>query len=195
MSDSYKRFVTYSCWVAIALFAFRCLLAQGELLECVNRSTWGSLVYDILGFAGEAISLAALVMVVFNKWAWKWKCINWFLNMPVLAKSYKGAITSNWLGEIKEHNAFLDVEQTFLSVSINFKTDESRSHSTLAAIDTSGNPARLIYVYQNEPKGELVDRSARHVGEAELLVNESGELSGNYFTSRKTAGSMSFTPQ
>ena len=51
----------------------------------------------------------------------------------------------------------------------------------------------LIYTYQNEPRVEIQDQSTMHYGTAMLNVTNSLELEGNYFTGRKTRGSMSFS--
>ena len=64
----------------------------------------------------------------------------------------------------------------------------------MSSIETEGDWKKIIYIYQNEPRAELTDRSALHKGTAELWIEESGELAGNYYTGRKTKGSMRFKP-
>ena len=150
--------------------------------------------YSLFGYAGEAIGIMSIVMMVFNRAGWKWRLINRFVDMPVLAKNYTGTFISDWQNENKIYDADLEVKQTFLNISIVFKTGESRSYSILSSIDMVGERKRIIYIYQNEPRAELFDRSSIHKGTAELWIEESGELSGNYYTSRKTRGSMEFKP-
>ncbi len=194
MRESYKKFVTYSIWVAIILFVIRCVIAKNEIDDCIGMATWGVLGYNVFGYAGEAIGIMFLVMTFFNKTAWKWKYINRFIDMPVLAEQYSGSLVSDWKNENKTYEAHLEIKQTFLSVSIVFKSGESRSYSGLSAIETIGDSKQLIYNYQNEPKAELANRSTLHKGTAELWIEANGELAGNYYTNRKTSGSMSFKP-
>ena len=106
-------------------------------------------------------------------------------------KQYTGTFVSDWQSENKTYDARLEIKQTFLNVSIVFKSGESRSYSVLSTIDTISDSKRIIYNYQNEPRAELADRSTIHKGTAELWIEDSGELVGNYYTSRKTSGSMS----
>ena len=194
MIESYKKFVTYSFWVAIILFAVRCIIAKSEIGYCISRASWGALGYNVFSYAGEAIGLMFLLMAFFNKIAWKWKCINKFIDMPVLAKQYTGTFVSDWQDENKTYDARLEIKQTFLNVLIVFKSGESRSYSVLSTIDTISGSKRIIYYYQNEPRGELADKSTIHKGTAELWIEDSGVLVGNYYTSRKTNGSMTFKP-
>ena len=194
MSESYKKFVTYSIWVTVILFAIRCFIAKNEIGDCVSNGAWGLLSYNLFSYVGEAIGLMSLLMGLFNKIAWRWKCINKFVDMPILAKKYIGTFVSDWKGESKTYDASLEIIQTFLNVSIVFKTEESRSYSVISSIDTISDSKRIIYYYQNEPKAELSDRSTIHKGTVELWIEDSGELAGNYYTNRKTMGSMVFKP-
>ena len=109
-------------------------------------------------------------------------------------KEHIRTFVSDWQGENKKYDGSLDIKQSFLNVSIAFKTGESRSFSVLSSIETEGDWKKIVYIYQNEPKAELADRSSIHKGTAELWIEESGELTGNYYTSRNTRGSMNFKP-
>ncbi|MBQ6351149.1 MAG: hypothetical protein IJI42_09505 [Methanobrevibacter sp.] len=194
MNESYKKFVNYSIWVAVILFAIRCVFAKNEIGNCVSNGAWGTLLYNVFGYAGEAIGLMSLLMGLFNKTAWKWKYINKFVDMPVLEKKYIGTFVSDWKDENKTYDASLEIKQTFLNVSIMFKSEESRSVSVVSTIDTISDSKRIIYNYQNEPRAELAGRSTIHKGTVELWIEDSGELVGNYYTNRKTSGSMIFKP-
>ena len=70
--------------------------------------------------------------------------------------------------------------------------NESTSNSVTAGIEKVNNEQQLIYTYLNTPKAELQDRSAIHYGTAMLCVDDSKKLTGNYYTSRSTRGSMMF---
>lgn len=193
MKESYKKFLTYSIWLAIIIFGLRCFIAKADIGECLKGSSWGVLGYNVFGYAGEAIGITTVLMTLFNTVVWKW--VSKIVDMPVLAKKYTGTFISDWQGENKKYYGSLDIKQSFLNVSIVFKTRESRSLSVLSSIETARDRKKIVYIYQNDPKAELADRSAIHKGTVELWIEENGELSGNYYTSRKTRGSMNFNPE
>ena len=186
--------MTYSIWVAIILFGIRCFMAKTDIVDCLDGNSWSVLGYNIFGYAGEASGITAILMTLFNTVIWKWSWVSRIVDMPVLSKKYAGTFISDWQGENKKYDACLEIKQNFLNVSLVFKTCESRSISCLSSIEKAGDRKKIVYIYQNEPRGDLADRSAIHKGTAELWIEESGELTGNYYTSRKTRGSMNFRP-
>lgn len=149
-----------------------------------------SLGYNFLGFIGEAIGIAAIVMAVFNKWAWKWKWLHWIHDVPVLARNYNGTFISDY-DDVKRFG-MLVINQTFLTVTVQLKTDESNSRSLTASFIEVQSVKHLIYNYQNDPRAEIQDRSPMHYGTAMLNVSNPMILEGNYFTGRKSRGSMKF---
>lgn len=194
MKESYTKFAKYSAWIVIGLFIIRSFISAGDIANSIDSKAWGILSYNLFCYAGEAIAIASILMVIFNRFAWRWGFINKFIDTPVLAEEYEGTFTSDWKDERKQKDAKLEVKQTFLDISIIYKTDESRSFSVVSTIDTIGGTKRIAYIYQNEPRAELFDRSSIHKGTAELWVEENGKLSGNYYTDRETRGSMEFRP-
>ena len=194
MRETFNKFVKYSIWVSIIILIIRCVFAKNEIGDCIGRTAWGALGYNLFCYAGEAIGLTSLLMAFFNKKAWKWKYINKLVDMPVLAKQYTGTFISDWQSEQNTYDASLEIKQTFLNVSIVLKTGESRSYSVLSTVNTISGSKRIIYNYLNEPRAELADRSTLHKGTTELWIEDSGELIGNYYTNRKTGGSMTFKP-
>lgn len=191
MKYSTKRFITLSIWCASIIFAFRLILSWQELNVMITCTKIFELGYSIFGFIGESITVAAFLMFVFNKWAWKWKLIRLLHSVPILYNRYSGTFVSDY--DHKERNGELIINQTFLNISVVFNTAESSSRSITATIDNCDDLQRLIYTYQNEPKGEIQDRSPIHYGTAILDVTKPNEIGGNYYTGRKSRGSMTFT--
>jgi len=194
MQEKDKRFLTYSIWVGIVLFILRILISKQELVNCVANHNWISLACNFYSYAGEAIAALTIVMTVFNKWLWKLNLVNKMVNMPVLAKKYTGEIVSDSTKVKEPINATLLIKQTYLNISLELKTVESRSFSLLSAIELDDKRYRIVYTYQNEPRAELIKKSSIHKGTAELWIDDSGTLEGNYYTNRKTVGSMIFKP-
>ncbi len=193
MSELAKRFMTISVWVTIILFVARCMIDLGEITTSISQRDYLNCSYSIYGYAGEAIGVAAIFMALFNKWLWKKKPF-YFLTgeLPILAKHYKGTITFVWNNAKQTKNSEIWIDQTFLNISVKLGTIESTSNSITATIENVNNEQQLIYTYLNTPKAELQDRSVIHYGTAMLCVDDSKRLSGNYYTSRSTKGSMIF---
>lgn len=188
MNDDAKKFVNISIWLTTILLLVRFLISWTDVKHMWETGHALSLCYNLFGFIGEAIAIAALLMAAFNKWAWKWKCLSWTHDIPVLAKKYKGTFVSDFDGE--ERSTQITIDQTFLTVKIQLKTDESSSRSLIASLIEMHGIRHLIYTYQNDPRAEIQDRSPIHYGTVILNVSNRMTLDGNYFSGRKTRGSM-----
>lgn len=176
-----QRLVNTCMWWAIALFALRCLISWETILA--NFS-----LYDLFGYAGEAVSISVVLLGLYEKVLWR---INPFESVPKLAKHYKGTLKSSY--DNKERNAELEIKQTLTSVHVTLITEESRSNSLSASVDDILGEMKLTYCYLNTPKSEYRDRSAIHYGTAHLTITKSQRLEGQYYTDRKTSGDMFFT--
>lgn len=179
MSEQFKRFSQMTVWVTLILFVIRCFLSWQELIVEIS-------LYDLYGYAGEAIAFSAVVMAIYEKWVWR--IIP--LGTPVLKKHYSGTLKSSYDGV--ERSATLDIRQTFLSIHVIMKSDESRSRSVSASLDDISGETQLTYCYLNEPRIEFRDRSDIHYGTALLCVNDPQNISGKYYTDRCTRGDMIF---
>lgn len=190
MTEEEKKIIVLSLWSVIIILIIRCLIGCNELLGIINACEYLKLAYTLLGYAGEAISVATILMWAFNKWLWKIKPFSFVADMPVLAKQYKGTITHFWEDEVQMKDIEIRIKQTFLSVNVKLVTDESLSNSVTAKIREDSGSKSLIYTYLNTPKAEILNRSAIHFGTAILYVDDSKHLKGNYYTIRGSRGSM-----
>lgn len=182
MTENYKSFMTKSIWFTIGMFCLRCLLSQTKIITEFS-------LYDIYGYAGESIAFSVIVILLYEKWLWR---INPFEKTPRLAKEYVGVLITTYKGDRLEKEIKIQVYQTLLNVSLVLVTDESKSNSISASIDKIHNEWKLIYCYINVPNASTRDRSEIHYGTAMLCVDNVQELSGHYFTDRKTTGDMIF---
>lgn len=193
MTEASQKFRSISIWTAIVIFVIRCWFGWSDVSSAINEKKLLECGYSVFGYAGEAVGLAALFMFAFNKWLWRFKPLNMLAGgMPILAKKYKGKIRYHWENRISNRNFEINVEQTFLNVTIRLGTNESSSNSVLATIKEENGSKMLIYTYLNTPRAELQDRSSIHYGTVMLNVDDPSHLFGNYFTSRLSRGSMSF---
>jgi len=110
----------------------------------------------------------------------------------VLGK-YHGFLYSTYDGT--RRNADLEIKQTLLSISVKMKTIESRSNTIAGKIADVLGEKQIIYTYLNNPLEKVREHSEIHYGTAVLVIKENGELSGRYFTDRKTTGDLSFVKE
>lgn len=183
MNERYKGLITKSVWVVIILFVVRCAISWDSIIAEFS-------IYDIFGYAGEAIGIAAIIICFYEKILWK---INPIEDTPVLKKQYEGTLTSTYDGV--ERKARLEIKQTLLSIHITLITDESRSKSISSSIDKILEEDQLTYCYLNTPQASVRERSEIHFGTAMLCIQKTKELTGSYFTDRKTTGDMNFSPK
>ncbi|AKM84430.1 TPA: hypothetical protein DCZ46_03705 [Candidatus Campbellbacteria bacterium] len=148
----------------------------------------------------QAISIYAIIGIIFTKWLWRWKFLQgWLIKIPDLQGTWRGELKSDWINPetgkgIDPIPMILVIRQTFSSIKCTLMTKESSSYSTTADINVASNSEDLYltYNYTNRPKATIRDRSAIHDGASILkIINKpSKSLEGEYWTSRKTRGEM-----
>ncbi len=175
-----NAFFTRAMWCAIILFAIRCLISLGQIKKGIN-------FYDLFGFAGEAIAIASLLMVLYEKKLWRYDPT---VKIPYIAGMYEGTLKSKF--DEMERTANLEIKQSMLSIEVLLKTDESISRSVSGTIEEIFGEYELIYTYLNEPKAKVRDRSSIHFGTASFVLDKVEQIQGKYYTDRKTIGDMEF---
>ncbi len=182
MQTQYKKFLTQALWVAIVVVAIRCLISWDDIIANPNA-------YDLYGYASEAVAVTGLLMMMYEKWLWRWIPLK---SVPALKKKYTGILKSSY--DDCEHNATIEIKQTLLYVRVTVITKESKSQSLSASIIEEHGEKQLVYTYLNIPKSEFRHRSEIQYGTAVLCIDNPKELIGRYYTDRKTIGDMKFTP-
>lgn len=190
MHENVSKFIKICMWVLAVVLLIRCLISNSDIKECFDDGKIIALCYNLFGYIGEAIGITTIVMLWFNQWGWRIKWISLLHGIPVLASKYNGTFISDF--DNVERKGTLTVSQTFLNVSVVFKTSESSSRSMLASFSNVQGQIYLIYMYQNEPRAEIQDRSPIHYGTTMLNVSDPFKLEGNYYNGRKYRGSMIF---
>ncbi len=151
----------------------------------------------------QAISIYAIIGIIFTKWLWHWKFLQgWLIKIPDLQGTWRGELKSDWINPetgkgIDPIPMVLVIRQTFSSIKCTLMTKESTSYSTTADINVvpNGEDLYLTYSYTNRPKATIRDRSAIHDGASILkIISKPNKcLEGEYWTSRKTRGDMALT--
>lgn len=188
MDSNMKKFIDLSIWTTAILLVIRSLLSWSDLINLWESGQIISFCYTIFGFIGEAIGTTAVIMYIFNKWAWRWKLLRFIHNHPILSAQYTGYFISDY--DQKKRTCTLLIEQTFLKTSVECKTKESQSGSITASFNILQGRPYLVYTFQNEPHAEIQNISPIHYGTTMLNVSNVLNLEGNYFTGRNTRGSM-----
>lgn len=187
MKGNYKRILTLFAWVSITLFIVRTVISVADVIDMVSNLKIAELLYSFVGYGGEAIAVACLLLFFYDRF-W-WKSLN-FWKIPVFAKEYEGTISSSY--DNKKRKAKMIVKQTFLSIKITMKTAESCSDSVCESIEDQNGSLILTYTYLNKPDLKLYDRSKMHFGTATFRCDDLEQLKGDYYTDRKTIGTMVF---
>lgn len=145
------------------------------------------------------VSLNVIFVYIFSKWLWKVKLFyDWLVPFPNLNGTWKGIIKSNWTDPETGNSpppipVILTIKQSFSHISCVMRTGEMTSYSFSSdfVIDKDNQVLRLIYSYDSIPKQTIRNRSSQHLGTIVLdifLNEEKKELTGNYWTARKTTG-------
>ena len=181
MRNRFSSFMNKSIWVTVILFVLRCGFSWKDIIENVS-------VYDLYGYAGEAIGVSAILMTVYEKWLWRRMPLK---DVPALARVYSSTLKSSY--DNIERKATLKIKQSLLSIHVTMISNESKSQSLSASIDEIHGEKQLTYCYLNTPKSKVRHSSEIHYGTAMLCVENPKRLTGRYYTDRKTIGDMVFT--
>ena len=158
MKDGVEKFIKSTVWVAIIFFGLRCGVSWKSIVENIS-------IYDLFGYAGEAVGLATVIMAAYERWLWR---INPFETTPALKKIYTGKIVSSYDNIERPIESY--IKQSLLSVQITMVSAESRSNSLSASVTGINGENSLIYHYLNTPQSKYRDRSEVHYGTAVLTI-------------------------
>ena len=162
---------------------------------------------DLFASFSKSVGVAVIALLIINSlglWRYTWRLFpSWFNRRicPDLQGTYKGTLTSSWEGGMEIPDVKLVIRQNLLYIKVKQISGESVSFSEIADlmhVDRNEGLFRLVYVYKNEPKDSVQDRSLPHFGVATLSVGMKNKrlcLDGRYFNDsriRQTTGEMHF---
>lgn len=149
----------------------------------------------------EAVLIYSVGHLYFTRNAWRWRVFQgWLVPFPNLQGTWAGTIHTTWTAAVREAvppdpiPVLLVIRQSFSSLTCLMYSKESTSSSGAATIDAkdgSGQP-ELSFIYNNQPRAIVRDRSQIHEGAAVLRVvmKPKRMLEGRYWTDRKTTGEI-----
>lgn len=180
--------VKYSCFLAIAIFM--CILAWKGNVE--PKVLWSATT--------SAVSITLTLRLIFLRWAWTWFTIFEKLHkVPNLEGHWSGTFVSTWkpTPESPEITGPIDVtivQPNLYVLKLTQRSGESTSHSYGESFETLPDGSIMVnFSYRNDPHATVRDRSQISYGTARYDLIISGkrkELSGNYFTDRKSTGTI-----
>ena len=181
----------------LAVFLAICAIVWTVLLGL--QGSWSlAILNSTLGVVGPLM----LLFLLFDTWLWRFKWLHpWLVPNINIDGTWKGELVSNFRGEdgatIPPIEVFLVVRQGFFGISLRLLTRESESESLTAQIThASDGPQTVIGAYRNTPIIAHRDRSQIHYGALRLAIrggNPATRLEGEYWTDRRTQGSLSFS--
>jgi hypothetical protein len=148
----------------------------------------------------DALPLILLVAYAFERRGWRaqWLHPRWVAT-PVAIGTWRGELLYKWEGggeALPSKVVYLTVRQTLTTVSVRLLSDESNSEQVAGGIATgeSGYPI-IAYLYRNKP-GIALRHETSNIQYGGALVEIVGDpataLRGEYWTERKTKGSLTF---
>lgn len=172
-----KKLLKATLWIAIICFTGLMLIYKPSL-RITSLKT-------IFGYAGQAVSLTGILLALYTKWLWR---INPVDKTPRFKSNYHVIMTSSYDG--KDYDGEIKIRQNLLSVHVTLITNESQSASISSTIVTRDAVPTLVYSYCNLPNTDLRYRSPIHYGTVKLELNDMNHLIGEYYTDRKTYGTI-----
>ena len=188
MDERTKKTISRSAWTTIVLFIIRYLVGLIDGLDFLKCDNW----YDYFGAAGEAISVATVILLAYNKWIWQF---NPFDSTPKLKGSYTGRLYYNNNGQKKSKSISVFITQTSLRVSVKITTNEITSNTITSDLIEENGEMALYYTYITNPSSQYSDQNPIQHGTCRLIQKEKNKLEGQYWTSRKTIGDIKLTKQ
>lgn len=178
MSDSSSRLLKYATAVAAAAMILLFLILKPNTL-----SEW-------LENASYSVSLATAFAFAYEKWLWKWSPIE---KMPRLRDKYDGTLRYKY-NDIEETKPIkIEVSQSLLKVRVKTRTDMNSSSTIMGVIIEENGEYVLYYTYITAPDITVNRDNPMQYGTCRMALNrENIQISGHYWTNRKTAGDMTW---
>lgn len=152
---------------------------------------------DALSVIVDLLPVILLAAYAFERRGWRaqWLHPRW-VSTPVVIGTWRGTLTHYGSDLPTTKPAYLVVRQTLTTASVRLLTDESTSEQVAGSVGPgeTGYPT-IAYLYRNKPGiGQRHATSNIQYGGAmvEIVGDPATGLDGEYWTDRKTKGSLTF---
>lgn len=177
-----------------------------SILVALAACTWVAVGFVLYGTKPDigffkpmslVTGVLATVLAAYDRWIWRIPGLAAVHGIPNLNGTWIGEIRSMWkdpaTGQVPAPViAAIVIRQTYTAVSIRMFTDQSSSVSVAARIEPEADGRiNLMYVYRNEPRLSLQDRSRVHHGGVRFALGGAADvLEGAYWSDRDSKGEM-----
>lgn len=182
----------------------RILVLLGLLFFCLLFFLTGMSdlsVADILRKVSSSTMLVLLFHYCFENYLWRCKWLRpLIVKVPNLHGTWKGNLQSSWI-DPETGNALAPIDitvyikQSFSSISVEIHTDKMISTSYIAGFRTDSETGlqELCYTYSSKAHLATRENNPWHDGTTKLTIYEGQSicLTGEYWTARKTIGTLS----
>ncbi len=181
--------------LSIALGGALLIPIRSQLLSVADTSEISQSLTLLVIPLLSPMSAYAVLYWAFDKYIWKLPFLRRLgvVKVPNLAGEWNGHLKSSCDNFTKPYDIEVWITQTWTSISIDLRTSTSSSESNVASLVLRGNrPPKLIYTYENNPKGDAVGTMNKHSGTTVLRLECDSRLTGEYYTGRgrKNHGTM-----
>jgi hypothetical protein len=175
MRENTQKFFIKGFWVVIVLFIIRCVISKPTSS------------YDCFGFAGEVISVALILMKIYEHWLWQYNPLE---KIPNINGEYAGNIEYNYNGNSDKKETTITIKQSLFSTNVKITTNEITSNTITSSIVLENNEYVLYYTYITNPKNKYSKENPIQYGTCRIIVKSKTELQGIYWTTRQTIGDI-----
>lgn len=135
--------------------------------------------------------------LLFDKFLWKWSILNkvGIVCVPNLNGRWKGKQRSSFQENQKnvQVEGYLEIEQSFSTISVRAYYEKSRSESSIAAFAKLNGEVYLFYSYDNDPNTLKHGTMQQHKGSGKIrYLPKDNRIEGFYWNSIGNQGDMLF---
>lgn len=142
---------------------------------------------SVLKWLSGIASGANIIVIIYCKVLWKYR----ILNLPL---SKTPNLNGIWNFIIKysngEKTTNVEIKQDLFGIQVNLQSDETNSSSLVANILEERGKMYLIYTYITDPKQKVRDKNPVQWGTAKIDITDLNNISGYYWTTQGTQGSI-----
>ena len=130
------------------------------------------------------LAVYGLLVQLMKHALWRFPPFQWMgVSARPFSGSWQGVVTTSHDKHATRHKVEVNIKQTWTSVSVNLRSENSSSDSFAAAYTEQREP-EIHYLYRNEPASQALDTMHAHHGAARLRLVSADQLEGEYFSGR-----------
>ena len=140
---------------------------------------------------GLASSIVVFLLLVFDRWAWRWPAVRRLVRRPDLAGTWKTELQTSYDGRADEViEAYLVIRQTLSKITATMLFDRSNSTSMSADLVCEDDRWTLYYLFRSDKHSLEPPENPPARGAAHVMVGRSPKLhlEGDYWMEHGTCG-------